>query len=502
MQGTVTFTATPISGQTILQSGADSFRALPFQNGVISNSTMQINDGQVNMQPNEYTDVLLRLHNEILNQQYNLSLCPNALDVSANYADLFGSPLNSLGDYTTSTPALYQRGTFPYVSITNAVDASIAVVTFDICEPLMLSPFIATSHCDHSALVGIKNMILTLNFASDLSRVWSHAIVGALTQPTITNISVAFTNQELLVAYLTPKPSMHITDINMYNYTSIEYYPQPNRVVASGAADQVSVQNLQLNVVPDTVVVWARKADNVRTYNDTDSYLAITGVNITYFNKTGLLGTANPQQLWQISKKNGLNMPWEQWSAQNQFNFGGGSGGSNIPMCGSVLVLKPSLDFGLQDDVSNGLQTNNQLQMTVNIQNHTGSSYNYVLYVMTLTEGVLSIERGHVVTQIGTASRADIMNAKLNMSPYLDFNDLEFIDASYQGGNLKSFFKNKVLPFVQEHGNRIVNEFVYPIAHHKSKEHFGYGEGEGISVGGAFMGGRKMSRSALKRRIA
>lgn len=509
MQGTVTFNATAIAGNTILQSGRDAFRAFPFQNGVISNSTMQINDGQVNMQANEYTDVLLRLHNDLLNQQYNLSMCPSANDVSANYADLDGTNLNSLGDYKTSTPGLYQRGSFPLVNVSNPVGGSTASVTFDICEPLMLSPFIATSHKDHAALVGIKNMILTLNFASDLSRVWSHSLVNAATQPTINSISVSFTNQELLVAYLTPKPSMHITNMNAYNYTSIEYYPQPNRTLTAGSADQVSVQNLQWNTVPDTVVVWARRSDNSRKFTDPDSYIPITGVNITYFNKTGILGTATPQQLWQISKKNGLDMPWSQWTSQQQYSFGSGVGGGPIPMCGSVMVMKPALDYGLADDVANGLQTNNQFQCTVNLVNQSLNTYDYVLYVATLTEGVMTIQRGHVVTQIGTATRSDILHAKANMSPFLDFNDLQYIDASYQGGSLGSFFKDKVFPFLRNTGSKILHEVVVPAGIGYLKRRVGLGEGEGeehdggLGVGGgAFMGGRKMSRSALKHRLS
>lgn len=500
MQGRVTFNATAIPGNTILQSGRDSFRAFPFQNGIITNQSMQINDASVNMQPSSYTDVLLRLHNDLINEQYNLSTCPSALDVSANYADLDGTNLNSLGDYKTSTPGLYQRGSFPYTNVNNPVGGSVASVDFDISEPLMLSPFICTQKLEHSGLTGIKNMILTLNFNSDLSRIWSHSLVNAAVQPVINSITVTFTSQELLIAYLTPKESMKITqDCNQYNYTAIEYYPQPNRVMPANSVDSVSVGNIQLSVVPDTICVYARRSDTSRKFTDPDSYIPITGINLTYFNRTGLLGTATAQQLWQISKKNGLNMPWSQFSSQQQYSFGGGVGGSSVPLCGGVMVIKPALDLGLSDSVANGLAINNQLQLTVSLQNQSNNTYDYVVYVLVLTEGVLSIVNGHVVTQIANTTSEDILHAKTKMSPYFDSNDLQFIDSSYQGGSIGSFFKNSVFPFLKDAGKAVFNHVVLP----KVKSHFGLGNNDdgGLGVGGAFSGGKHMSRESLKNRI-
>lgn len=489
--GTVTFNATPIVGQTILQSGKDAFRSFPFASNT-SNMTAQINDGQVNFQSSEYCDVLLRTHNNLENQQYNLSLCPNALDISANYADLFGTSLNPLGDYNDSTPCLYQRGMFPYTSVNNAPGATTASVGFDITEPLLLSPFIGTAGKEHAGFVGIRNLILTQNWANNLSRFWSHAIVDPATQPTINSIVVTFTTVELLVAYITPKPSLKITNINQYNYTSIEYYPQQEFSLDAGTSVQVSVQNLQLNSVPDTIVIFCRKSSGSRLFTDPDSYISITGINLTYFNKTGILGTSSQQQLFAISRKNGLNMSWQQFTGQNQFSFGGGMAAEpvNIPLCGSVIILKPALDLSLDDSISNGVQTNNQLQMTLNLFNQNDIDYdNLTVYVLTYSEGCLTIDKTHVVTQSSVVTMQDVKNAKSNQSPYIDFNDLEYIDSSYQGGKLKGFFKHKLVPFVKHHGKKIYDEILVPAAYGKIGRIVGLGEG-----------GRKMSRASLRKR--
>ena len=175
-------------------------------------------------------------------------------------------------------------------------------------------------------------------------------------------------------------------------------------------------------------------------------------------------------------------------------------------MLGGILVLKPALDFGLPNDIANGVSTNNQLQMTLNLTNQSTNNYaGITVYVMTLSEGVLTINHSDINTQIGTISKQDVLHSHSHQSHYIDFNDLELIDSSYQGGNLKSTFKHKILPFLGKVAKGVFEDVLVPYGKKKLKERLGVGEGEdgGFSVGGDGLGvgGRKMSRHHLKKRI-
>lgn len=438
--GTLTFNATAVPGVKILNEGYDSFRAFPLQN-TQTNVQCQINNGAVNFQPEVYLDPLLRIHNNLNNQQYNLSLCPSALDNTAVYNDLLGTVLNPLGTFKDSTPSLYQRGSFQGISnVVNVAGASSASLAFDITEPLMLSPFIATQEHDHPGLTGVRSMILTINWSNNLSRMWSHN--NALI--TISSINVAFTNVELYVAYITPKYTLQPSPINQYNYTNVEYYNTGAISLADGATYQASLNNIQLQQIPNKIMLFARKSDQTRTYNDPDSYLQITSINITYMNRTGILGTARQEQLYQISKRNKLNMTYNDFSGKVLTTVEG----DNLHTCGSIIVLDPAFDFGLPSDYTNGLSIQNQLQVNVTIKNNTGATMDAVCYLVTLTEGVLTIQDTNVVTQLGVITKEDVM--KSSSQPYLDYNDLEFADSSYQGGSLKSFFTQKVGPWLKD----------------------------------------------------
>jgi len=117
-------------------------------------------------------------------------------------------------------------GTSPYASF---------YIKFNVTEPLLfLSPYISGHSNSQSALVGVSNMLLTLNIGS-ANRVWSNASYGNLNgvadpvpiTPTISNVSLmAFTNTALLMCFLTIPPTLYdkVARINICNYNQYTPY--------------------------------------------------------------------------------------------------------------------------------------------------------------------------------------------------------------------------------------------------------------------------------------
>ena len=58
------------------------------------------------------------------------------------------------------------------------IDDNEVYVVFDVCEPLMLSPFIFGSGEGKQCFYGIQTMSLQMNMASTANRAWRSAIVS------------------------------------------------------------------------------------------------------------------------------------------------------------------------------------------------------------------------------------------------------------------------------------------------------------------------------------
>ncbi len=356
---------------------------------------------------------------------------------------------------------------------------------------MFLSPFSATQSKDHPGLVGIKNAIVTINWG-DLARMWSHSTSAGIT---INSITVTFSKVQMLVAFLTPKPHLRPSLTNQYDYTNIEYFPQPSISIANTASATISAQNIQLQAVPNKIILYCRKSDSLRTFNDPDSYLSINSVNIIYMNKSGILATAQPQQLYNISRRNGLDsMNYTNWLGNPVQDFAGGL----YHPCGSIVVLDPSFDFGLGDDLADGVNVQNQFLVTINVTNNTGADISSMtFYIITLTDGVMTIDNGNVTTQVGCLSKQDVYDARQNMNPYIDYNDLEFADSTYSGGSLKSFFKERVGPWLKDNWKPLLKKG-FELAP-KLIEMIPGGHDGGLTTGGVFVGGKKMTRAELKK---
>ena len=68
----------------------------------------------------------------------------------------------------------------------------------------------------------------------------------------------------------------------------------------------------QFNMYKQSSAIWSSSGITDYTYDDW--FLPITNVNATFDNASGLLSSVSPQQLWKMSRENGLNMPYLQYS--------------------------------------------------------------------------------------------------------------------------------------------------------------------------------------------
>ena len=104
-----------------------------------------------------------------------------------------------------------------------------------------------------------------------------------------------------------------------------------------------------------------------QTWTDPNFFLTINSISISFNNTSGILSTANPNQLYNISVRNGSSQTFYEFSGFAQNNSTGtvtvdgqvvqvvnATPGKPIQVgtTGSMLVLNPSMDFNLPSYLS------------------------------------------------------------------------------------------------------------------------------------------------------
>jgi len=170
----------------------------------------------------------------------------------------------------------------------------------------------------------------------------------------------------------------------------------------------VTTQTLSLNTVPDWIVLAVQPDAKYRAssvaLNQGTWYFPIVSVNISWSNVTGLLSNLTQQQLYQISKCNGLKMPWAQWSGQAQTSSSSGVANDVAWLTGGPLLLRPGVDITLPAGVASG-QSNAQWTMRVSLTVDVSAIPSAVLSDTSLTceTCVLAINSGYFTTSSGTS---------------------------------------------------------------------------------------------------
>ena len=352
IRGSVTLSVTAklgVASEAPLKPGVNCALApFPFQQ-LLSNGSMTINNDSQNF---EYDSLLNLVHRMIPHDQLNNwnSLCPTMADKYATYQE-FASP----GDVYDNHPwagfdkeSMYNHpnGCFPITigAAPGAVGDSVTFdVTFKFCEPLVL-PSAAISHHTSSGM-GYSG-VNTLNFQFNLNskcRALRHAIPGEGNgQIPNTGISVKSINDcEILLRVLSPQVDQAIPAraiVPFYNFQR-----NMTDVSAGAAGSTVTSASVNLNQIPDAVLVCIRRK-NAAAYHP-DSCIPIRSVNVQFNNRDGILASATQEQLYLISRDNGIYQTWSEWSGAAKLS----STGESVATAGSYCLFKFGRDITLTD---------------------------------------------------------------------------------------------------------------------------------------------------------
>jgi hypothetical protein len=403
----------PSIGDYLINVGSQDALA-PFPaHQLFSTAQITLNNNTVSMNVQDVINAIMRSNDSRELQAYN-GMCPVAFDTYLNYSDAVLANNNPLGSYVNvSDNDIQPRGAFYIDSITGntaaatAGEAKTVVIQFSTAEPLLVSPFIfADPKSNNQGIYGIQNLNAVFNVGS-ANRVWRSA------NPNITGVSlVSCQKAELVFNFITGHPSDLMSARNVVPYYELPRYI--SQVGSVGVGSQtLPFNSIQLNQVPDKLIVFCRKQLAYQTANDADAFLPITGIRLNWNNQSGILASATAQDLFRYSRESGYNGTWNEFNGSAWRNAPAGGSGSEVLTTGSMLMLTFGEHIQITEDwYAPGSLGNFNLQFDVEVENKTGAALaNYEIVLITVNSGCFVCERGTSSIYTGILTRQDVLEA-------------------------------------------------------------------------------------------
>jgi hypothetical protein len=525
-QSTVTLQLTVLgtaanAGQLPINYGVtDSLAPFPLHQ-LASVMTATINNNSVSVNIRDVLPALLRFNDRRELQRYN-GYTTVAPDTVGSYKDGLGTALNPLGSWAnTSDNDLFQRGSFQLIGISTTAPVGGALVPpfvapvplvntiaqqiyvqFQVTEPLLLSPFIfADPKSNNQGFYGVQNMNFVFNIG-DASRVWrtanytAAATASPLGTTSITAASVlSFASSRLIFNFLTPHPSDLMPARN-----AVPFYELP-RFITSGlpainpttslpaTGTIVSTSSLQLNQIPDKLIIQVRNPMASAAWGQPDAFLCIQAISINFNNQSGILASATQQDLFRYSVENGSNQSWFEFSGFANVPDNVSGCGRRISTAGSLLILEFGKDIQLTEDYyASGSLGNFNLQMQITTYNQMTYAITPEIVVVAMNSGLFVNERGTSSTYTGILTKQDVLEASAQEAQYSSS-----VKRMVGGGFLDSLksVAGALMPHVLKMGKEHLSKHEHPVARGVASAlgALGYGSSGGGASGGGSSGG-------------
>lgn len=412
---------------------------------------------------------------------------PSALDCYSDYSQCVGANNNSLGSFNNAMDTDYcPRGAYPLdfcIDITDDNNAPSVKGQFDsvelgkagsgnetktfkigftCSEPVLMSPFIfAHPQSNNQGFYGIQNMNAVFNLKG-ANRVWRRASVSG--NEKISNFAVSIRNiinPELIFNFLTPHsfdlfPSRntvgywemprYITNVQTPELVKFQNVPTAKGYKWSASKVTVSSDTIQLNQIPDTLILFVRKPLSDQKVTDPDFFYRINGVRVDFNNQSGLMTSVTRNELYNMCADNGSSQSWREFDGYCNLNTGasnvvssitssGNSGANIVGTSGSMLVLKMGKDIQLSESYyAPGSLGNFSLRVSLEVENQTAQDAPKVeLVLVTMLSGLYCLERGTSSIYTGILLKSDILDTINNQKPYARSDVARIVGGSLSG---------------------------------------------------------------------
>jgi hypothetical protein len=371
-------------------------------------------------------------------------------------------------------------------------------ISVTLVEPLLfVSPFNGLVKSKNDAcLLGINNMNIVANInTGNLNKFFKTTRAApARTVSLGFDDGDAFTSPELLLNLLTLQPEQY-SRINTRNVLPIQDYPRYvssiSSTFTSGTSQTLTFPVIQLNQIPDTLLVFVRPPNSSLSGEHTllSSYATINQATISFNNQSGILASCSQEDLYNLSQANGSKQSFNDFKGQATSSYTKISTAlatylsptsnkttiinavtsftqntQTLSTQGSILVLKPAYNFDLPSYLSVGSIGQFALQIQLNCTNYLADIDNPEMVIIAVNSGLMVTQQGSSSLYSGLLTKNMVLETK-QKQPAMDSSTY----TSLTGGS------------VQESCNTGLRKVL--------KKHFG-SKGGGMSAGGMSAGSR------------
>lgn len=451
---------------------------------------LKLGNDSISQNVNQYITGMLCYNNDVDNQDGFTSMTPTMPDQSQAYVDLNGfarDPMRGYGDNASQCP----RGGFVGATIVRndatGTAADVAIVRLNVCELLDLSPLLYEKGRQGLGFRGVNTMGMQVTLGGKgtgalsglISSLWSHKVLAAGAQSVFSSTSVVALEAKVKYHCIQAPKEVSVPKILNYNYSELNSYPTAiNTPFLPGVSTEISMNTVQLSSVPTRLLIWVAQQDSTYNMNSTDTFFAIDKVEITFDTRQTLLAAATPQDLYQIARKNGVNLSWRQFTKD----------------VGAVLALDFGEDIPLNELRAPGVRGSFNLQVKVTCRNLSSAAVAPTLNVLAISEGILTINNGSVSRSVGVLNAQDVLDSKaMKPVPYMP-------SGSVYGGawydDVWSFIKRAGRPAIN--AAKVIVPALYPAAAPILEGVDRAAAAVGIGLPRKVRGGAKLSRAQLQ----
>jgi hypothetical protein len=528
----------PVGSQVFQYGLTDSLQAFPL-NSLFTTTQATINNVSVSTNLQDVLPMLMRMNDKRMLSRYN-SLTPSLPDCAyGEYKNAPATNNNPLASYNNNSydEDYMPRGAYAldfiqidrYVSGVytdhSPISTSASTNTWKIfikvtlTEPfLALSPFINCEPENSAGLVGVNNMSMVLNVDSSCRRLFSTAnnavVAGNSLQGYINSIAlgwadapnggtaqaVGFQNTRLLFNFLSLQPEQY-AKISTKNVVPYLDYPRylttftSGTNIASGATATLTSQSIQLNQIPDLILISARIPMSSQNWNYSSSFLTINNISVNFNNASGLLASATQQDLYNLSFRNGSAQSFYEFRGKADINNNTTGTTTEIPTTGSLLVLNPVYDFSLPSYLSASSLGQYQFQFNLQVTNQ----YDFTIVqpeicIITMNSGIFATQQGTSQIFTGILTKEQVLRTKeQNPVPHLDSIQYKRL----VGGKMGNMGMGNVMKMVRD-----IPKLLPMIKHAMGGASSGGASCGGASSGGAMSGGAISAGHKSKSKLA
>lgn len=348
-------------------------------------------------------------------------LNPGAFEIT--YTDSVGTPLSGNGTYAVpgGNAVTYVTGRPVASTATNGAGGGAWIFfTVRLVDVLMCSPFGFNyeESFRETGLYGISSLLFTLTLDTPNN---ARLLQSTSTQPYSMytfgyngHVTNPVSNAQLWFTYLSPSIQSTLPPRSISSLCNIQYFQSSAITTGSNQVNDGTALNrgivtfsaVTFSNVPDVFLISVRPVNNsygtAYSYN-TESDWCCTYPDgafqqFTFANQSGLFAGFPSHSLTQMSRNNGSKASLAQYGGAGGTGYFM-SGGQKTIAGGSVLVIRPGIDFPLPTGVTVGstgqCQLSFQLQFNAPGTNGTGATTRkFVCTVSALSSGYFITENG------------------------------------------------------------------------------------------------------------